>query len=290
MSSSSRREFFVRTAVLGSIARAAFARDPLTHDNLGFQIYTLRSVIERDPLAILKAVQQVGYRDIECTAGNLDKIWPALQQTSLRPISLHTDASMMTPDGGLFNPAALDMAKQRGFKYLVIPSLETGQGGAEALAQIIERLNRQGEQVKNAGMTLCYHNHAHDFAPVNGTPAIETLLQQTNPKYVFLEMDIFWVVRAGHDPVAALKAHKGRVPLLHLKDQAPGTPVAFDEKVPHSAFMEVGSGSINIPSVLSAANDAGVRYYFVEQDQTAGDPIISLKKSFEYLKRMFNNA
>jgi sugar phosphate isomerase/epimerase len=288
--SSSRREFFVRTAVLASAARAALARDPLTHDNLGFQIYTLRNVIAQDPLTVLKAVQQIGYRDIECTAGNMNIVWPALQQLSLRPISLHTDKSMMTPDGGLFDPAALATAKQRGFKYVVVPSLPTGQGGAEGLTQIIERLNRQGQQVKNAGMTLCYHNHAHDFAPVNGVPAIQTLLQQTDPKYVFLEMDIFWVVRAGHDPVQALNAHKGRVPLLHIKNQAPGTPVAFDEKVPRTAFMDVGSGDINIPNVLKAADDAGVKYYFVEQDQTPGDPIISLKKSFEYLKPMFNNA
>ena len=289
MSQSSRRNFLVRTASLASVARLAFARDPLTVNNLGFQIYTLRNVIDQDPLAMLKAVQQIGYREIECTAGNLDKIWPFLQQTSLKPMSLHTGASMMTPDGGLFDPAALDMAKQRGFKYIVVPALQIAQGGADGLKQTAERLNRQGEQVKNSGMTLCYHNHAHDFALVDGVPALHTLLEQTDPKNLALEMDIFWVVRAGHDPVEALKMHKGRVPLLHLKDQAAGTPVAFDEKVPKTAFMEVGSGTINIPNVLTAADAAGVHHYFVEQDQTAGDPIISLKKSFEYLKPIFKS-
>lgn len=267
----------------------AFARDPLTQNNLGFQIYTLRTVIEQDPLTILKAVQQIGYREIECTAGNLNKIWPALQQTSLKAVSLHTDKSMMTPDGGLFDPAALDTAKQRGFKYMVVPSLQIAEGGAEGLKQTAERLNRQGEQVKNSGMTLCYHNHAHDFAPVDGVPALHTLLEQTDPKYLQLEMDIFWVTRAGHDPVTSLKMHKGRVPMIHLKNQAPGTPVAFDERVPHTAFMDVGSGVINIPNVLAAADDAGVHHYFVEQDQTPGDPVISLKKSFEYLKPMFKS-
>ena len=270
-----------------SVARVAFSRDPLAANNLGFQIYTLRNVIEQNPLNLLKAVEQIGYREIECTAGNLDKIWPALQQTSLKAVSLHTDKSMFTADGGLFTDAGLDMAKQRGFKYVVVPSLAIAADGADGLKRIVERLNRQGEQAKNNGLTLCYHNHAHDFAPIDGAPALKTLLEQTDPKLVQLEMDIFWVVRAGHDPVTALHAHKGRVPLLHLKDQAPGTPVAFDERVPRTAFKEVGSGSINIPNVLSAADAAGVRHYFVEQDQTPGDPVVSLRKSFEYLKPLF---
>jgi sugar phosphate isomerase/epimerase len=289
MSQSSRRNFLVRTGSLAAVARLAFSRDPLTANNLGFQVYTLRRVIEADPLTILKAVQKIGYREIECTAGNLDKIWPALQQTNLRPVSLHTDASMFTADGGLFLQSSLDLAKQRGFKFVVVPSLAIAQNGATGLQQIAERLNRQGEQAKNSGMTLCYHNHAHDLAPINDIPALQMLLDQTDPKFVQLEMDIFWIARAGHDPVQALHAHKGRVPLIHLKDQAAGTPHAFDERVPPTAFMEVGSGSLNIPDVLTAADSAGVKHYFVEQDQTAGDPVISLRKSFEYLKPLFKS-
>ena len=252
MPQSSRRSFLVRTASLASVARLTFGHDALTVNNLGFQEYTVRNVIEPDPAAVLKAIQQIGYREIECTAGNLDKIWPALEQTSLKPVSLHTDKSLYTPDGGLFEIGALNTAKQRGFKYLVVPMLPLAQGGAEGVKSTAERLNRLGEQAKSSGMTLCYHNHAHDFAPVDGVPAVQMLLEQTDPKFVQLEMDIFWVKRAGHDPVTALKAHKGRVPLLHLKDQEEGTPVAFDEKVPPSAFKEVGSGSLDIPAVLSA--------------------------------------
>jgi sugar phosphate isomerase/epimerase len=285
----SRRNFLVRTASFASVARLAFARDPLTANNLGFQIYTVRNVVEQNPLAILKAIQEIGYREIECTAGNLDKIWPALEQTSLKPVSLHVDQSMFTPDGGLFTQESLDMIKQRGFKYVVVPSLPIMDGGVDGLKRTAERLNRQGEQAKANNLTLCYHNHAHDFAPVDGVPALRMLLDETDPKFVSLEMDIFWVVRAGHNPVTALQAHKGRVPLVHLKDQAAGTPVAFNENVPRSAFKEVGSGSIDIPAVLSAADAAGVRNYFVEQDQTAGDPVVSLRKSYEYLKPMFKS-
>lgn len=289
MSQSSRRTFLVRTASLAAVARTAFPHDPLTRNNLGFQIYTLRGVIENDPLTILKAVQDIGYREIECTAGNLDKIWPALQQTSLKPVSLHIDDSMFTPDGGLFTNESLEMVKQRGFRYVVIPFLQITQNGADGLRRIAERMNRQGEQARSQGLTLCYHNHAHDYAPVNGTPAVHMLLDETDPKNVHLEMDIFWVSVAGYDPVAELNSLKGRVPLLHLKDKAAGVPVQFDENVPKDAFKEVGSGSIDVPAVLKAANSVGVKNYFVEQDQTAGDPIISLRKSYTYLKPMFGS-
>jgi sugar phosphate isomerase/epimerase len=290
MSKSSRRNFLVRTASLASVTRLALARDPLRANNLGFQIYTIRNVVEQDPLAILKAIQDIGYREIECTAGNLDKIWPALQQTKLKPVSLHTDKSMFTPDGGLFTQSALQQAKDRGFQYLVIPYLQIAENGADGIRRIADAMNRQGEQVKNNGMTLCYHNHASDFTPVNGVPALHMLLDETDPKHVFLEMDIFWVSVAGHNPVIALSMHKGRVLLLHLKNKAAGTPTQFSQNVPHEDFMDVGSGAINIPDVLTAADAAGVKHYFVEQDQTPGDPVISLRKSFEYLKPMFNNA
>jgi sugar phosphate isomerase/epimerase len=287
MSKSSRRNFLVRTASLATVARAAFARDPLTVNNLGFQIYTLRTVVEQNPLAILKAVQDIGYREIECTAGNLEKIWPALQQTKLKPVSLHTDKSMFTSDGGLFEIGALEKVKQRGFKYVVIPFMQLAENGADGLKRFADQFNRQGEQAKSNGLTLCYHNHAHDFAPLNGVPALQMLLDQTDPKLVMLEMDIFWVSVAGHDPVQALNAHKGRVPLIYLKNKAAGIPVQFNENVPKTAFKEVGNGTIDIPAVLQAADAAGVRHYFVEQDQTTGDPIISLRKSFEYLKSQF---
>ena len=289
MSKSSRRNFLVRTASLAAVAKAAFARDPLTQNNLGFQIYTVRNIIDQNPLAILKSIQEIGYREIECTAGNLDKIWPALQQTSLKPVSLHTDQSMYTPDGKAFKDSSLQQAKQRGFEYVVIPFMQIAQEGATSVKRYAEQFDHMGKQAQSHGLTLCYHNHAHDYAPVNGTPAVHMLLSETNPNLLKLEMDIFWVSVAGYDPIAELRHFSGRVPLLHLKDKAAGVPVQFDEKVPKAAFKEVGSGSIKIPAVLEAANAAGVKNYFVEQDWTSGNPVDSLRKSFDYLKPLFRS-
>jgi sugar phosphate isomerase/epimerase len=285
MANPSRREFVIQSAALLPLSQIAFANEKLSENNLGVQLYTVRRVIARNPAATLKAIQDIGYTEVEVTDDNLDQIWSALKQTKLKPVSAHVDEKAFTESGRL--DSVLNDLKQRGFEYIVAPSLPTNRGGADALKHIAEMLNKAGERAKTAGLTLCYHNHAHDFQPVNGVPALETLLSETQNDLVFLEMDIFWVTEAGHDPVQVLKTHAGRVPLVHLKDRAAGLATQFNENVPKDAFKEVGSGAINIPAVLKAADTAGVKHYFVEQDQTAGDPIASLRKSYKYLNSLF---
>lgn len=284
MSRQSRRTFITQSAALLSASKLVFARDPLKASNLGVQLYTVRNVIGKDPAATLKAIQDIGYTEVEATSDNLDEIWSALQATRLKPISIHigrADENNMD--------AALSKFKEHGFEYVVIPSYELAKNGAEGVKRAAEMMNKMGEQAKAKGLTLCYHNHAHDLQPVDGTPALHMLLEQTQKDLLFLEMDIFWMSVAGHDPVKALQAHSGRVPLVHLKDKAKGVPTQYNEHVPHSAFKEVGSGSIDIPAVLSAADAAGVKHYFVEQDQTPGDPVASLRQSFKYLSGHFGS-
>jgi sugar phosphate isomerase/epimerase len=99
-------------------------------------------------------------------------------------------------------------------------------------------------------------------------------------------MDVFWVSVAGHDPVELLGKLSGRVPLLHVKDKASGTPVMYNETVPRTAYQEAGNGVIEWPKVLRAAAAAGVEHYFVEQDQTPGDPLDSLRQSFAFLSKL----
>jgi sugar phosphate isomerase/epimerase len=133
-------------------------------------------------------------------------------------------------------------------------------------------------------LTFCYHNHAFEFGGAQGERPIDIFHERLDKKLVFFEVDVFWISVAGGDPVQMLKEHEGRVPLLHLKDKAAGTPVQYNENVPPAAFKEVGSGSLDFPAILKTAESIGVKHYFVEQDQTPGDPIDSLKKSYNYLR------
>jgi sugar phosphate isomerase/epimerase len=288
MVNSSRREFVIQSAAVLPMARAAFAMDKLQASNLGVQLYTVRKVITKNPATTLKAIQSIGYMEVEATYDNLSQIWSALKKTSLRPVSVHMEEALFMEGGDPLDSALKDL-KKRGFEYVVAPSLPTAKGGTDNIKRLAEMLNKAGEQAKKRGLTLCYHNHAHDFQPINGIPALEMLLDETQKDLVFLEMDIFWVTEAGHDPAQVLKKHAGRVPLVHLKDRAKGLATQFSEDVPKDAFKEVGSGAIDIPAVLKAADTAGVKHYFVEQDETSGDPIASLRQSYRYLSSLFKS-
>jgi sugar phosphate isomerase/epimerase len=261
--------------------------DALTASNLGVQLYTVRSIIEANPAKVLKAIQDIGYREVEATYANLDKIWAALKETTLKPVSIHLDTALFFEGGAKLDAAIADV-KQRGFEYVVLPYIPPKQrGGIDTFKKLAETLNKSGEKVKAAGMTLCYHNHAFEFEPMQGTTGLAVLMKETHKDLVSLEMDVFWVSVAGHDPVALLHKYANRVALVHLKDKASGTSVQFNENVPRETFKEVGNGTLDFPAILEAAKKTAVKHYFVEQDQTPGNPIDSLRESYKYLSGKF---
>jgi sugar phosphate isomerase/epimerase len=289
MSRTSRRAFVARSAAFLPVTRSVFAWESLRASNLGVQLYTVRNIIGKDPAGTLKAIQQIGYTEIEAIYASLDQIWPALKETSLQPVSVHVDTNVLTGDGGKLESVLQDI-KQRNFRYVVVPYIAPAQrGGADMFKSLADKLNKAGEKARAHGLKLCYHNHAFEFQPQGDTTGLDMLMNGTQKDLVSLEMDIFWVSVAGHDPVELLKTYSGRVALLHLKDKSASyTTPHYNEDVPKDTFKEVGSGSINIEAVLKAADTAGVQNYFVEQDQTSGDPIASLRKSFEFLQPKFS--
>lgn len=283
MFSISRRNFVVRSAALLPAAKALLGRDALTPANLGVQLYTVRNTIGANPAAVLKAIQDIGYREVEATYATLEQIWPALKETQLKPVSIHLDTALFF-EGGSKLDAAIANVKEKGFQFVVLPYIPPNQrGGLDTFKKLAETLNKSAEKVKAAGMTLCYHNHAFEFEPMQGTTGLDVMMKETHKGLVFLEMDVFWVSVAGHDPVALLKKYASRVALLHLKDKASGLPVQYNENVPKETFKEVGNGSLDIAAILAEAKKTDVKNYFVEQDQTPGDPIESLRESYKFL-------
>ena len=280
MQSIGRRTFLSFAA---ASAVPSFAR---TLSVVGVQLYTVRTVLPQDPLKVLRALEQIGYREAELNMDNLDRVFPALKQTSLKPISLHLDSTLFV-SGQAKIPAALDAAKTREVEYVVCPYVAPAdRGGADMMKKLGETLSKAGEMSQKLGMRLCYHNHAFDFAPSGNGTLLDVLLQAADPKLVSLELDIMWAQVAGLEPVAVLKKYGNRVALLHLKNVAEGTEKRYDEIVPKTAFREVGNGVIDIPAVLSAAAQAGVKHYFVEQDQVPADPVDSLRQSYQYLAKL----
>jgi sugar phosphate isomerase/epimerase len=281
MSSLSRRAFAGKVAALLPAARLASAMAKLTQGNLGVQLYTVRNIMGKDPAAILKQIKEIGYAEVEATADTLSKDWSAIQSSGLKARSVHLS----------LNPTDEQFAdvKSKGFEYAVIPYVPVpDRGGIDVMKKLAASFQKAGERAKAHGLQLCYHNHAFEFKPMNGTMPLDILMGETKPEDVKLEMDVFWVSVAGHDPVELLKKYSGRVPLLHLKDKKKGQPAhaQYNENVPEDTFKEIGNGSVDFPAVLKAADAAGVRHYFVEQDQTP-DPIASLRQSYKYLSGHF---
>jgi len=280
----SRRELLQAGSAAALLSTTASAKQLKT---FGVQLYTVRSILPKKQEETLRAIEAIGYREVEATYDTLDTIWPALKATSLKPVSIHLNESTIVRGSGDDLARAVDKVKEHGFSYAVFPWVNPpDRGGLDKMRALAEKLNKAGEKCRAAGLTFCYHNHAFEFEPMEGSTRFQVLLDTLDKKLVNFEIDVFWVSVAGHDPVDILKQLSGRVKLLHLKDKAQGTPVLYKESVPASTFKEVGHGVIDFPAVLRAAESAGVAHYFVEQDQTPGDPIESLRQSFDYISKL----
>lgn len=283
MTNLNRRQFLAATAAAAGVIPASAK----TLSKVGVQLYTVRSVIGEKTTETIQELEKIGFREAECVAANLDKIWAALKQTKIKPVSIHLDTQLFTRNQDKL-PAALEDAKKKGFDFAVCPYIAPqDRGGEDVIKKLGDTLNKAGEICKKSGLQLAYHNHAFEFEPVPGKGTLlDILLQTADANLVHLELDIMWSQVAGVDPVSVLKKYGKRVALMHLKNVAAGVDQRYNEKVPREAFKDVGSGVIDIKAVLAAASSAGVKHYFVEQDQTPGNPTDSLRQSFEYLSKL----
>jgi sugar phosphate isomerase/epimerase len=275
-----------RRSLLTAAAASAASLYGRAIPTVGVQLYTVRRVLPKKPLETLKAIEEIGYREVECTADHLDDIWPSLKQTSLKAVSVHLNEQFFIHEPDKL-PAALDDAKKHGFEYVVCPWIDPrDRGGVEMIRKLGATLNSAGEQARKAGMRLCYHNHAFEYQTTPDGRLLDVLMKTTDPKLVSLELDVMWARVAGVDPVSVLKQYGDRIPLVHLKNVSRTTPQRFNEEIPRAAFHDLSDGAVDIPAVLRAAKEAGVKHYFVEQDETPGDPLDSLRKSFLYLESL----
>ena len=272
--------------------------------SIGVQLYTVRDAIKANPKATLEAIARIGYKEIELGRAEISTLAPMAQSVGLTATSTHIEAPLVTGNWeawAQFAPAApgserptlagaLDVVRAHGIKYAVVSYLMPVERGTTAAAyeKFADQLNRAGETARAAGLTLAYHNHGFEFAPLaDGQRPFDVLTARLDKSLVKLELDVFWVSITGTDPVDLVTRHKGAVALIHLKDKAKTAAAETDEqKVPPASFTEVGHGSLDFPAILRAAQAAGVAHYYVEQDHSPGDPVASLRQSYEYLRTL----
>jgi sugar phosphate isomerase/epimerase len=290
----------VQAVALGHAARASAASRPW-----GVQLYTVREQMKEHAAETLKAIADIGYKEIELLHDNAEETVALAKKVGLSPVSMHIDAAVVTGGWALRHELArsskqppphemniegmISEATSLGIKYLVVSYLYPGERDEPGFMQsFATQMNEAGRKVKDAGLQLCYHNHGFEFErKADGSRPIDALMKGFDPGLVKFELDVFWVSVTGADPVALLKENNGRVALVHLKDKARGAAQTTDErKVAPATFKELGSGSLDFPAILKAADAAGVEHYFVEQDHTPADPLASLKKSYAYLQQL----
>jgi sugar phosphate isomerase/epimerase len=278
----SRRDF-LQAAALAALSATARATQLKA---IGVQLYTVRGILPQKPAETLNAIRAIGYTEIEATWAGYDRLRPLVEASGLKAVSMHVDNMLMTKGADEMS-RVVDQLKGWEFPYAVFPYLPAPQrGGPEAIKALAEKLNLFGEKCHAAGIQAAYHNHAFESAPAGGETLFQVLIDNTDKSLVGFEIDCFWLSVAGVDPVAFIQKLSGRVPLLHCKDKAQGTGQRFNESVPATAFKEVGNGVLDWPAILRAAAAAGVQHYFVEQDQTPGDPLDSIRQSYNYLSKL----
>lgn len=280
----SRRQFVAAASLGAAMAAQVRARQLKT---VGVQLYTVRDVLPKNPKEVLHAIEEIGYREAEPTFAQLSQFGAEIKATKLKPVSFHLDSAMVSQGKDAEFDTALKLAKEAGVTYAVMPYVPPAErNGVEGMRVLADKMNKAAEKCRAAGLTFAYHNHAFEFDPKEGTTPFDVLLERGDKKLLNFEMDLFWVSVAGQDPAALLHKLAGRVPLVHVKDKAKDTPVRYNEQVPPATFQEVGHGVLDWPAVLKAADASGVKHYIVEQDRTPGDPVASLRQSFEYVSKL----
>lgn len=298
MTAVSRRSFLAGTtlavsgALLPRVLHAATAPPAI-----GLQLFTVRDLLAKDYAGTLRRVAAVGYRQVEAAGffnHSAAQVKQMMSNAGLDCVSAHYSLPDLLKSTG----AIIDYAQTLGLHYVVCSSpwsadpahLINYPGGAwqgilHAMTRndwewSAEQLNQLGRRMASAGLKFGYHNHTMGFRRYGKTTGYEIILQQTHPRYVTMELDCGWAFVAGQNPAQMLREHRGRFSMLHIKDmKAAPAGTAPADRVP----TELGLGVIDYLPIFKAAEETGIRHYFVEQD-------VLDKPAYEALTIDFRNA
>ena len=244
---------------------------------IGLQLYTIRDLFAADPNGTLGKVAEIGYREVEYGGGGYDKMDHAalrktMERLGLTSPSIHVGYEALASD---FD-GAVAMTKALGADTLVVPYMGEAHRSAEGWKAAVADFNRYAERLKKAGLGFAYHNHDFEFTlKPGGTSLFDTLIADADPALVRLELDLFWAVAAGEDPKAIIKRLPGRIYAYHVKDRT------ADGKM-----TSVGKGVIDFADIFTLNAVAGVKHFYVENDQSPAPYLPDITASFSALSRL----
>ena len=243
------------------------------------QLYTVREFLKtpKDIAQSLRKIKDIGFQAVQVSGmASIEEqdLMKMLQDTGLICCATHE------PSNDILDKPEKVIERLKKLKCIYTSYPYPGDikfDTIENIKQFAKRLNESGKKLHNAGLVLTYHNHQIEFQKVNGKLVLEWILQETDPTYLKVEIDTYWVQYGGGNPVDLCQRLKNRLPLLHMKD----FKITKENK---PDFAEIGYGNLDWKNILSAAEKSGCQWFIIEQDTCPGDPFDSLKKSFEYTK------
>ena len=261
------------------IAHTSFGRNLVKNKMkaIGLQLYTVRNQMEKDFDDTLAKVASIGYKEVEF-AGYFNRtpqqVKSVMSANGLTSPSAHVSLKALSENW----QKTIETAAAIGHRYLICAYLVPEERKSlDDYKRHADEFNRAGEACKKAGIQFGYHNHDFEFPPLDGAVPFDLLLQKTDANLVKIELDLYWIIKAKQDPLKYFASHPGRFPLLHVKDM---------DNTPKQFFTEVGRGVIDFKPIFAQSRKAGVKHYFVEQDQCPGSPLDSIKVSFDYLSKL----
>ncbi len=282
----SRKQFLISSGitVAGTMLGADVFAKGFNKNRIGLQLYSLRDEIPISGLkGVFNKIAAAGYNSVEMYGFNVKDAF--FKNSAKEVAALLKSSKLISPSGhyqlDLFDndgQQTIDAAKELGHKYIVIPYLpEPIRKSLDDYKVIAERVNKAALLCKKNNIKLAYHNHDFEFTKYEGgVCGYDILLKECDKTLVNFEMDLFWVVMAGHDPIELFKQHPGRFKMWHVKDMDKSRP---------KQQTEVGSGSINFKPIFAKAKLSGMEYFYVEQENLLVPGDENIRKSIKYLKK-----
>ena len=252
---------------------------------IGLQLYSLRNQFAKDVPGTMAKIKSFGIKEIEIgdTYGlSFPEFIKLIAQNQLQVVSYGTDFERLMN----FPQSVADDARAYGAKFVVcywIPH----KGDTLTLEDINKAaavFNKAGKVLAQNGLLLCYHPHGYEFQPHEKGTLFDYMVDTFDARYVYLQMDVFWIKQAGQDTVALLKRYANRWIMLHLKDRKPGTPDSKNGRVDVETNVALGKGDVGIDAIMKTARAIGIKHYFIEDESSRSEQ--QIPESLRYLKSL----
>jgi sugar phosphate isomerase/epimerase len=275
-----------RIFLAGSVAVLPATAKQTDAQRMGLELYSLRYKAEKDLPGTLAPIKEFGFKELEVgglfgrTAAEFRKL---LDNNGLKATSMMAEHDKLEKQ---IDSVAAD-AHTLGVQYVVCGTVphKKKKLAIEEARSAVEDFNGWGEHLAGSGLHCCYHTHGIEFEPGPDGTVFDTMLKRTDPKFFNFEMDIFWIVYAYQDPVKMLHRYPGRFPLMHVKDIRKGTKLGGSPgDVREEESVPLGQGLVDLPPLLRAAKQTGVRHYYIEDEAVDADR--QIPESLRYLKTL----